>query len=277
MSFRVSEATRNLKGEIYMSNTKKVVLVSHQFSVVVKSMEKSLKELQYDVILMEDDYETLTLSLGNIDALLLYLQDSVLSNHKKVKELFLLCDTLKDMDKKMFLIGTDQDKDVFMKGVPGFVDFPWFSRPVDMKALIKEMETEIKRQATMKEKKKILIIDDDPFYAKMISEFLKVSYTVDLVEDGMKGIAYLAANKVDLILLDYEMPVVDGPKILEMLKMHPDTARIPVIFLTGIGTKESIKRVLSLKPQGYVLKTTTSQDLLKTLDVFFEKQKMGNK
>lgn len=277
MSFRVSEATRNLKGEIYMSNTKKVVLVSHQFSVVVKSMEKSLKELQYDVILMEDDYETLTLSLGNIDALLLYLQDSVLSNHKKVKELFLLCDTLKDMDKKMFLIGTDQDKDVFMKGVPGFVDFPWFSRPVDMKALIKEMETEIKRQATMKEKKKILIIDDDPFYAKMISEFLKVSYTVDIVEDGMKGIAYLAANKVDLILLDYEMPVVDGPKILEMLKMHPDTARIPVIFLTGIGTKESIKRVLSLKPQGYVLKTTTSQDLLKTLDVFFEKQKMGNK
>ena len=277
MSFRVSEATRNPKGEIYMSNTKKVVLVSHQFSVVVKSMEKSLKELQYDVILMEDDYETLTLSLGNIDALLLYLQDSVLSNHKKVKELFLLCDTLKDMDKKMFLIGTDQDKDVFMKGVPGFVDFPWFSRPVDMKALIKEMETEIKRQATMKEKKKILIIDDDPFYAKMISEFLKVSYTVDLVEDGMKGIAYLAANKVDLILLDYEMPVVDGPKILEMLKMHPDTARIPVIFLTGIGTKESIKRVLSLKPQGYVLKTTTSQDLLKTLDVFFEKQKMGNK
>ncbi len=260
-----------------MSNTKKVVLVSHQFSVVVKSMEKSLKELQYDVILMEDDYETLTLSLGNIDALLLYLQDSVLSNHKKVKELFLLCDTLKDMDKKMFLIGTDQDKDVFMKGVPGFVDFPWFSRPVDMKALIKEMETEIKRQATMKEKKKILIIDDDPFYAKMISEFLKVSYTVDIVEDGMKGIAYLAANKVDLILLDYEMPVVDGPKILEMLKMHPDTARIPVIFLTGIGTKESIKRVLSLKPQGYVLKTTTSQDLLKTLDVFFEKQKMGNK
>ena len=122
------------------------------------------------------------------------------------------------------------------------------------------------------QKKRILIIDDDPFYAQMIMKWLEDSYCIDFVPDGMQGISWLAKNDTDLILLDYEMPVVDGPKILEMLRMHPDTSSIPVIFLTGIGTKESIARVMNLKPQGYILKTTTNEELNKTLGEFFSKQ-----
>ena len=78
-------------------------------------------------------------------------------------------------------------------------------------------------------------------------------------------------NQIDLILLDYGMPVVDGPQILEMLRSDTLTANIPVVFLTGIGTKESITRAMSLKPQGYILKTASKEELLKSLETIFEK------
>ena len=78
----------------------------------------------------------------------------------------------------------------------------------------------------------------------------------------MQAITFLLKTKVDLILLDYEMPVVDGPQVLEMLRSEEATAHIPVIFLTGIGTKEAVSRVMALKPDGYILKTTPRKDLL---------------
>lgn len=72
-------------------------------------------------------------------------------------------------------------------------------------------------------------------------------------------------EQVDLILLDYEMPVVDGPQVLQMLRQEPATSNIPVIFLTGNGTKEAVARVMELKPDGYILKSTTRENLMKYL------------
>ena len=89
----------------------------------------------------------------------------------------------------------------------------------------------------------------------------------------MQAITFLLKNEVDLILLYYEMPVVDGPQVLQMLRQEPATANIPVVFLTGIGTRESVARVMSLKPEGYILKSTTREDLLAFLDGKFKKIK----
>ena len=252
---------------------KRVAIVSNQFSVVVKSIEKKLTEINYSVTLMDFDIETLIRSLDDIDVLLMYLQDAVLADHKKVSDLFLLCDTLKDKERDMILISSDADYDLFKKSIPALSDFKWFPRPVDMPMLVGEMEKQIKQRKEASEKKKVLIIDDDTLFASMMGALLKDRYAVDFVEDGMKGISYLVTNKVDMILLDYEMPVVDGPKILEMLRMHPNTSNIPVIFLTGVSTKAGIQRVLSLRPQGYILKSMAGKDLLRTLNDYFEKHK----
>ena len=65
-----------------------------------------------------------------------------------------------------------------------------------------------------------------------------------------------------MILLDYEMPVVDGAQVLQMLRQEPSTQNIPVIFLTGVGGKEQVERVLRLRPTGYILKSTTKEKLL---------------
>ena len=81
----------------------------------------------------------------------------------------------------------------------------------------------------------------------------------------MQAIKFLLKRPVDLILLDYEMPIVDGPQVLQMLRQEPATEHIPVIFLTGVGTKEAVQRVMSLKPDGYILKSTSRDNLLKYL------------
>lgn len=84
---------------------------------------------------------------------------------------------------------------------------------------------------------------------------------------------YIADNTPDLILLDYEMPVTSGPQVLEMIRSESRGDSIPVIFLTGKGERESVLKVLALKPDGYLLKSMERSKLLAAIDEFFEKQK----
>ena len=89
----------------------------------------------------------------------------------------------------------------------------------------------------------------------------------------MQAITFIAKNTPDLILLDYEMPVTTGPQVLEMIRSEVSSEGIPVIFLTGKGDKESVTKVLSLKPNGYILKTVGKEKLLSQIDDFFEGKK----
>lgn len=88
-------------------------------------------------------------------------------------------------------------------------------------------------------------------------------------------ITHLAKKPADLILLDYEMPVTTGAKVLEMIRSEAETESIPVMFLTGKSDKESIMQVLSLKPADYLLKTIDRQGLREKIDHFFYSQKKG--
>ena len=80
---------------------------------------------------------------------------------------------------------------------------------------------------------------------------------------------FLAKERPDLILLDYEMPVTSGSQVLEMIKSEPSTEAIPVMFLTGKNDRASIMKVLELKPADYLLKTITKDALRGKLEQFF--------
>ncbi len=250
-----------------------VSIITYQFSVVVKSLEKGLKDHDYEVKLLGDDPDAIRLSMDGIGVYIIYLPDNLADDLERVKRLIIICDLFKDLERHPLLIGAGNKRDDLEKAVPPLKNYLWIERPVDMAKLIKEVEREMLWLKESLSKKKVLIIDDDPLYASMICGWLGETYDMDRVESGAQAIAYLASNKVSLILLDYEMPIIDGPKILEMLKQDAVTSQIPVMFLTGIGTKESIARVMALKPQGYILKSASRKELQSTLDSFFEKQK----
>lgn len=115
-------------------------------------------------------------------------------------------------------------------------------------------------------KKRVLIVDDDPAYARMVRAFIKDIYRADIAISGEQAITFLhkvpADEGVDLILLDCEMPVADGPAVFKMLREDPLTKRIPVVFLTGNATPALIGRIMELEPEGYITKTATREELL---------------
>ena len=85
----------------------------------------------------------------------------------------------------------------------------------------------------------------------------------------MQAITYIAHHTPDLILLDYDMPITQGPQIMEMIRSEKSAAEIPIIFLTGKSDRESIMSVMRLKPQGYLLKTMSRDDIVAAVDKFF--------
>lgn len=122
------------------------------------------------------------------------------------------------------------------------------------------------------QKKKILVVDDSDFMRCKIASLFEKDYDVSEVGSSISAIQSITVNRPDLVLLDYEMPVCDGRQTLEMIRSEKATANIPVIFLTGRGDRESVKKVMALKPEGYLLKTMPEEDIKKIIDDFFAKR-----
>ena len=249
--------------------TRNVVIAVFQYSVVVKGIEKKLIDCGYNVTILENDFERIRDHAGDTDIFIAYLPTDLLDDSVKMRNLTKICDAAKAAGSNMIIIGEAKSHGDVLSFVPATKGFEWLDRPVEMDVLRPMIERVIEGKAASGGKKRILIVDDDPSYAKMVREWIKSEYKVDIVTAGMQAISFLLkvpeTDKVDLILLDYEMPVVDGPQVFQMLKQDPATEHIPVVFLTGLGTKEAVGRVMELKPDGYVLKSTTRDDLLKYL------------
>ena len=115
-------------------------------------------------------------------------------------------------------------------------------------------------------RKHILIIDDDPHMLKVLKHHLSGKYDVATAVSGPIALRFLQKKKTNLILLDYAMPQMDGPTVLEQLHTNPETKDIPVLFLTGASEKDKIQKALSLNPQGYLLKPVDQETLLKRIE-----------
>lgn len=122
-------------------------------------------------------------------------------------------------------------------------------------------------------KRKILVVDDSVTICRSIAKLLEPDYEVAQANSGVAAIRTITLNRPDLILLDYEMPVVDGKQTLEMLRWEKSFSDIPVIFLTGRSDPKLVKDLLSLKPAGYLLKDLRPAEIKTKIDAFFAKSK----
>ena len=121
------------------------------------------------------------------------------------------------------------------------------------------------------EKLHILIIDDDVRMIKVLKRHLEDNYQVATAVSGKVALRYLETKSTDLILLDYVMPEMDGPQVLEEIRKNPALAGIPVLFLTGAAEKSKIQKALSLKPQGYLLKPIDREKLIEKIESVLNK------
>ena len=252
-----------------MNEEKSILIILYQYSVVVKGIERRLKEEGYKVDVMTENFDLIDKLSDSTDLFLLYLPGDILDDKTKLKSFGDICNHVRNNGKTMLILGENNDYKILSQSVTFLDEFLWLDRPVDNEKLTEMVEGALAVDpdaAPKQEKKKILIVDDDPSYAGIVRGWIKSHYKVDIVTAGMQAITFLAKNPVDLILLDYDMPVADGPQVLMMLRQEEVTKHIPVVFLTGVDTKEEVARVVSLKPDGYILKTTSREGLLDYLD-----------
>ncbi|MGN0347505.1 MAG: response regulator [Lachnospiraceae bacterium] len=115
-------------------------------------------------------------------------------------------------------------------------------------------------------KKTILVVDDSKAQLMVMNRILSARYEVHLASDAMRAMKMLGKSKPDAILLDYEMPDINGKRTFEMIREMEDTQDIPVIFLTGERSEENVRAVMAMKPAGYLLKPASAETIFEILD-----------
>ncbi|MBQ3585863.1 MAG: response regulator [Synergistaceae bacterium] len=163
---------------------------------------------------------------------------------------------------KVFLLGSQAEIDA--SGITGATGIakPFNAAEVKSKLLSLSGNTgEIQRT--------ILLVDDDAVMIRTLREGLSTSYKVLPANSGANALKILSRAKPDLILLDYEMPEMNGPQVLEALRANDETAKIPVMFLTAKSDSESIAKIDALKTQGHMMKTSPLREIKSMIQKFF--------
>lgn len=105
---------------------------------------------------------------------------------------------------------------------------------------------------------KILLVEDSKVVQQMYRNKLTFEqFNVLTADNGMEAIKILSQEKPDLILLDLMMPIMDGYKVLQVVKTDPRLANIPVLVFSAKGQSEEVEKALNLGAAGYIVKATT--------------------
>lgn len=243
-----------------------MIFTGEKESFISRVLVKKVNEAGIKCVFVPWDINSINSNMDNTALITLFMEDG----DKPAAELIhYLSDTLDDKGIKMMIIGEQYDVQRVIDRMPGELIYRVFNRPVDNAGYVSAVREYFDKAESGSFKKSILVVDDDPQYLTMVREWLKGTYKVAMANSGLQAIKWLGKNKVDLILLDHEMPVTSGPQVLEMLRSDSDTSSIPVMFLTGKGDKESVMSVVALRPEGYFLKGIQKEELLSKLYDFF--------
>lgn len=120
------------------------------------------------------------------------------------------------------------------------------------------------------ERKRLLVVDDEPLLLRSIKGWLGDEFDVSLVTSGEVALEFLVENPVDLVLLDYKMPKMDGPDTLMKIRLNETIKNTPVIMLTAANDRESVMRAMKMKPDGYLLKTKSPEEIKESVRDFFK-------
>ena len=112
-----------------------------------------------------------------------------------------------------------------------------------------------------------LIVEDSPTMRQLISFCLKRFRNARIIEavDGADGLKKLGESKVDLILTDINMPVMDGLKFVSIVRQSAKLAKTPIIIITTEGADEDREKGMALGANAYLTKPIQSSQLVRTI------------
>jgi CheY-like chemotaxis protein len=247
----------------------KVLFLGSGSPFMMNAVMGNLSTSGYDVMSVAPDVASVLAYGASHDIVVLFLGETLLENEPVLRAIGEIGGA---PNRLFFVIGDDDEVACAKDYFPPKAITASFPKPLNIKRFLMQVD-HLVNDPHKREMPPILLVDDDADYLKMVKGWISRKYRVAIVNSGMQAATYLANNKPSLILLDYSMPVLGGPQVLEMIRSEPATANIPVIFLTGKDDAESVQTVLSLKPDGYILKNIGRDALIERLDEFFASKK----
>jgi CheY-like chemotaxis protein len=245
---------------------KTILFISDDNGVVGRGIIKSLEDEDFSVITVKDIPEVILNHRAESGLFLYYPSGD--NDHIRVVST-MLTEICRDDNKTLCLAGDPLDietaRDIHDKDYITAV----YPRPINLDKMAADMSHYYDMQSECMRQRTILVIDDDPDFLHIMEKWLSVSYSVDCSQSGASALAYLGTKRPDLILLDYEMPGMNGDMVMQRIRSNPTNDRIPIIFLTGKNDKEGVMKILENKPDGYLLKSMPHEALLDALDRFF--------
>ena len=244
-----------------------IVYIGQEKHIVTKAVENRLPEAGFNVISLPSEIDEINKHRNSTDIFLCYLD---YTNPKTEVVMHYLADLCRDEHRSMCLIvdNATHDQVKSMKSAQWAAHI--YVRPFDMNDVADDLIALSEAHDEFRRKKTLLIVDDDNDFLTIMKQWLNRSYSVVGVNSGVEAVVYLKDhNPPDLILLDYEMPDLDGYDVMQWLHGTPQTSEIPIIFLTGVDDRASVMRVVKQKPDGYLLKSMRKPELLDALNRFF--------
>ena len=120
---------------------------------------------------------------------------------------------------------------------------------------------------------KILVIENEKETREMLLECLELKgFEAIGAKDGLEGIEQAHSYLPDITICDVSMPKLDGYGVLKTLRQNINTAMIPLIFLTGKGSKEEMRQGMELGANDYLVKPFTPEELLKAITAQVKKK-----
>jgi DNA-binding response OmpR family regulator len=107
-------------------------------------------------------------------------------------------------------------------------------------------------------RQKVLLVEDSKAIQQIYRHKLTLEqFQVMTADNGMEAIKLLSQEKPDIVLLDLMMPVMDGYKVLQVIKTDPKLSNIPVLVFSAKGQQEEVEKALNLGAAGFIVKSTT--------------------
>jgi CheY-like chemotaxis protein len=246
---------------------KRVLLIGNAKSFMVNAIVRGLEKEEYAVDCVAPIPETIKAMENKPGIYLLYLGDMTAEQSRLFQYLNEVIDAERFL---LYLIGNKDELNLALAIIAKEKVQECYLRPLDVKLLAENLDSVMAYSSVDESlKKKVLIVDDDGAMLRMMKTWLSVKYHVYMASSGKIALSFLAQNQVDLVLLDYEMPVMSGPDVLQEIRNTEALKDLPVIFLTAKDDKESVMKVVALKPEKYLLKSMPKEKLTGAIDEFF--------
>ena len=255
------------KEEPEADKSRSILFVRGNQGIVKKGIEQHLISAGFEVVSIADEPADIIAHRRDADIILYYPGDR--DNSTIDITMNLLGEISQDDAKLLCLTGDTVDLRTALNANGAHRVSRTYPRPVDIRRFVKDMKKFSRLEREYHRRKTIFVVDDDKTYLSVIEHWLSPSYNVSCFYRWERLIEGLRAVTPNLILMDYEMPGMNGCQLMKKISACFPGTRIPVIFLTGKNDRQDVFKILENKPDGYLLKTSQKGTILDVINRYF--------